>query len=351
MSANRKRIEYHEALSHLLPAQFAEVLLRLGINERFLSSTSAPQSIRASEVIQLLEQNESDGLSSLSQVMHEISWNSSCSKSEKIAETALDSHQDRAGSNLPRHAIGKQNNLIAIGPDVISNGEISGTHGRKWMIRLQEPFLVGNISSLIQFGSNFEKLKTEDKYVLFGNLGEGYELSMPPQWQKSNSDLIIEIDVQPRAPRAKASELGSDVALRERPNGKYSVELLSGNPKMIAGVARIPQILMTVLSRPKGVWKVQPESGSRVAEFYEKFCNTIHLANMLELEIARLSFISLYDAIQKQKYIPFDFIERVKAINILPEQPHAGWVEAELALDLAGYKEPWRSRIRFLIKT
>lgn len=59
-----------DALMALLPAQFEVVLLRTGIPVHYLSSASAPQAVRATEVVRYLEQQKS--LDEVSAVLSQI---------------------------------------------------------------------------------------------------------------------------------------------------------------------------------------------------------------------------------------------------------------------------------------
>lgn len=68
--ANRKKIELLERLKGLSPAQFEEVLFRLGIHPSIIPSPFAEQSLRAIRVIQRLDQ-EQDGLVRLEKTLAE----------------------------------------------------------------------------------------------------------------------------------------------------------------------------------------------------------------------------------------------------------------------------------------
>jgi hypothetical protein len=68
--------------------------------------------------------------------------------------------------------------LIAIGPEVVDNGELVGSSGKHWRLRLDH-FIIGDMATLIEWGEKFPASATGPKYILVNGLGDGRILEQP----------------------------------------------------------------------------------------------------------------------------------------------------------------------------
>lgn len=232
--------------------------------------------------------------------------------------------------------------LIALGPNIIGIGEVIGTHGRNWSIRLKDRFILGSINELARFGAEFEKFDESERYLLLEDHGEGYLLSTAPKWQKSNSEVLIDIIAEPRMERCNVHRIGRDMPLVRTDDGKYDIDF---NRDWIEGLEIVPQVMMMGLSAVKGGWRADAEHGSRVTEFQKKFGHEPILSKLIKLEIIRLAFIPRLDSIRGTKVAPFDFIERVLFVQIEKISTEDGQAQVDVALDFNGLEQTWKSSI------
>lgn len=232
--------------------------------------------------------------------------------------------------------------LVALGPNIIGIGEVIGTHGKSWSIRLNDRFVLGSLNELVRFGAEFERFDESERYMLLEDHGEGYLLSAAPKWRKSDSELLLEIIAEPRMERCNVHRIGRDVPLVRTDDGKYDMDL---SREWIEGLDVVPQALMMGLSTVKGGWRAFAEQGSRVTEFQKKFGSESILSKLIKLEIIRLAFIPRLDSFTKSKVAPFDFIERVRSVQIAKLSIEDNQAQVDVALDFNGLEQTWTSRI------
>ena len=247
----------------------------------------------------------------------------------------------RAGTHVP-HGPLYDGNLISIGSNIITAGEVEGTHGKQWSIQLQEPFLLGNIHHLIYFTSEFDRIARNERYLLLAALGDGYVIATAPKWGKNARGLYVTVEVEQRQARSDVKKLGKDMALRRTENGKYDFDLSRG---LITGIDRVQQIMMRVLTAVQGGWYVDPEHGSRITEYYKKFGVSKILECLIKSEICRLAFVPRGSSQHNQREALFDFIERVLSVQFSDQPLRDGWLEIKVELEINGFQGLWSSDI------
>jgi hypothetical protein len=215
--------------------------------------------------------------------------------------------------------------LIALGPHVIALGELTGTQGSTWRLRLDH-FVIGDTAALTKFGEELANLRSMDRFVLVNTEGDGRVISSPLSWRRDNGVVQVELQVVPRFPRIDAHDLGSDTKLVD---GDLSNELVSG-------LDRLPQHLEIVMGMMKGQEWIAGDFGSRVSEYFALYGGTPWFSRMLKLEAIRLAAIPHHDPMFKTEYTHFQCVERVLGLEVLAIQPEKDRLAIRVKLDVAG---------------
>jgi hypothetical protein len=62
--------------------------------------------------------------------------------------------------------------LVAVGPNIVGVGELLGTIGKDWSVRIDH-FVEGDLRALIDFSERFDTIDPYDRYLLDNTLGDG----------------------------------------------------------------------------------------------------------------------------------------------------------------------------------
>ena len=219
--------------------------------------------------------------------------------------------------------------LIALGPNVIALGELTGAQGSAWRLRLDH-FVVGDTAALTKLGEDFGTLRPTDRFVLINTEGDGRAISSPLTWRRDNGVVAVELQVAPRFPRIKADDLGTDIKLVD---GDLSNEVVSG-------LDLLPQRLEVVMSMMNGQEWIGGDFGSRVSEYFALYGGTPWFSRMLKLEAIRLAAIPHHDSMLKTDYTHFQCVERVLELDLLAAHPDNERLSIRVKLDVAGVG-PW----------
>jgi hypothetical protein len=102
-----------------------------------------------------------------------------------------------------------------LGASVISRGEIVEGSGPNWLVKLEEPFLIGSLGDIAKFGDEFESLPMEERYIAVQSLGAGRVLAQAPRWRSTGHAVLLEVKVNPPHPRTDARTLEPDMDIND----------------------------------------------------------------------------------------------------------------------------------------
>lgn len=224
--------------------------------------------------------------------------------------------------------------LIAIGPAVLSMGRILATKGRIWTLSIEQ-FLLGDLATLRRFADTFSEAIPEDCFVSVETDGVGRMLVDAPETDLSKG-TIITLYVAAPLPLAEAkaafdiNKRGTDIAFDLSGDEPFlpSPWPIGRGPDLIA------QKIMILLERCKGGWGIGQETGSRVAEFYEKL-GPDYITRVIAVEVIRLATVPYADSLLKRTYAVLNFVERVRSVRLLPTTS-ARYLKAAITLDVFG---------------
>jgi len=217
--------------------------------------------------------------------------------------------------------------MISLGPDIIAVGSLQGMQASKWSVHISH-FVTGSINSLVSFGESFDSRSPGDRYLLLDSFGDGRVLAIAPSWARRGTGVDLAIDVLPRFTRTAAQDLGTDLRLD---NGDITP---AGD--LISGVARVPQLVETVLGTRRGESASAPEFGSRLSEYYALYSGTPWLERLVKLEIVRMAAIPSFDPMLQMEYTQLQCVDRVLSAQILSEDLTNRRLPMHIALEVAG---------------
>lgn len=224
--------------------------------------------------------------------------------------------------------IGNDDDLIALGPDIIVVGSLSSGSDSVWEFRFTE-FLDGDLGALVSYCDAFETQPASDRYILVNELADGRSLSAPPTWRRGERGLVVTCSTSPRWPRIRAQDLGSDFKLGPDHDLLPTMETVSG-------VDAFPQKVMTCLSMGKGEWFMDRGTGSRLSEYHLLFSGSPWLDRLIRLEVIRLASIPRVDSVTKKEYLPLHCVEKVGSFSFLEDPTINDWNKVAIDLEVNG---------------
>lgn len=249
---------------------------------------------------------------------------------EKIQQMKAD-HEGRIRSEIHGTATNSPIlDFVAVGPNLVFTGELIGSEGAAWNFRIDH-FLIGDLTTLIQFSENFNRTPLYDRFVLINAIGDGRELAEAPAWKKINTGYVLSVQVLESFPRISASELPTDWAINER-NDIFAV---NGDIATVAGIDALPQKIRLCLSTLKGEMPFNPTFGTRIKEYFDLFKDSPWLPRLIKLEAIRMASIPYRDTLNSEPYTPLRCVLRVRNIEQLPDRL-GDWTPFRFNLDLEG---------------
>jgi hypothetical protein len=233
--------------------------------------------------------------------------------------------------------------LIAIGPDLVFEGELRGVDETEWLLQFRR-FVRGDLKQLVDFIDRFER-HPRDRYVLVNALGDGRVLSVAPTFSRNAYGFQLRCTISRSFPRTNAEELGSQWAV-----SSVTKDMFLDSKKNIArvsGFEALPQLLRQTLSAKRGESPFHPEFGSRIGEYFDAYRGTEMLGKFIKLDVIRLAAIPYQDKVGGQAYTPLRCVERVRNIEVLSETLIDKRLVIRLDLDVAGIGR-WRCELPIL---
>jgi hypothetical protein len=233
--------------------------------------------------------------------------------------------------------------LIAIGPDVVVVGELLGTSGREWSIRIDH-FVEGDLRSLITFSEKFDSFDVYDRYLLVNAIGDGRRVKQGPAWRKVGTSVELICDVEEGFPRIDANRLGSTLAT----NSTHDIDVVNGDLAVISGLDSLPQSIKENLSMLQGESPFHPKAGSRIKEYFDTFEGSPWLQRWVKLEVIRLASIPYRDTLLSKEYTPLQSVLHVNDVEQLDATRTGDWLKFRFLLDVQGIG-PWEQEIEIFV--
>ena len=244
----------------------------------------------------------------------------------KMAHEETIKIENRSGRGFLQHS-----DFIAIGPDIVGLGELQGSSGNNWFIRIDH-FVAGDISKLISFIENYEEQELLDRYLIVNALGDGRQLAAAPSWRKNGKSIELICPVKNRFPRKNANNLGSTFAT----NALNDIGLTNGGFAVVSGIKALPQKIRTTLSFIQGESPFFSKAGTRLKEYFDEFEDSPWLLRWLKLEVIRQSSIPLQDGTNNTESTPLECVTKVIDVVPKPNTKKGNWREIKFKLEVEG---------------
>jgi hypothetical protein len=257
------------------------------------------------------------------------------------------SHEARVGKAIREKRAASAalpgDDLVALGPHLVCTGKVVGAKGHQWKLLLTH-YVIGEIAALISFGENFSHLPPGDRYVLIDFLGDGRLMTEPPKWERTAEGLMVELDVAPDAPRTRAEELGTDLALG--PDG--DLEIKNGDLALVSGVQALPQMVQLCLWNAKGALPWATDFGHRLAEYFALYRDSPWFDRLVKLELIRLASIPYFGDVRESPDMPLRCVQRVIAVDITGPVSEKSLLPARVEFEVAGVGR-WNSAVSLYV--
>lgn len=237
-----------------------------------------------------------------------------------------DDRLPRADQARPR---GERCSLIALGPNVVAEGERIGGGGGHWTLRIYR-FLLGDDSALGQVGNRYAHVAPDEHFVVLSEPAEARAVTNSVSWKWEGAYCELQVPValpQPRRPVKYLESLDVDTMLEVR------------------GVPAGATTLHIWLGTAAGGWNGQDRVGSWMAHWWRVASLLQHRSELLRMEIVRLANVPrVMNNYTGEFFAPLDFVERVVSITLLPNEQEEDYVWAEIEVLMAG-GGPWKGRV------
>ncbi|MFH1728426.1 MAG: toll/interleukin-1 receptor domain-containing protein [Pseudomonadota bacterium] len=227
-----------------------------------------------------------------------------------------------------------KNRLLALGKDVIADGNKIGGTGNEWNIEIKK-FYKGSIADIGRFSENINEISKHNCYIILNSEGAGRLLKSPIQWYEKNDKYYINISVEKEFQRQNVISIGVDLDI---------TNIL----KMINGLDRIPQMLQMSLGVKRGEALFSEDRGSDISDYFARWGMSKMFEALIKLEISRLASIPYEDNVSKKQYTPLRCVNRVIDVKLISDEPIDNKIIAEIELELNGHGN-WKKEIELFI--
>ncbi|WP_415422331.1 hypothetical protein ACMHYR_21065 [Serratia marcescens] len=228
-----------------------------------------------------------------------------------------------------------ENDIVAIGPDIIALGLIIRSASEGLRIRLSH-FVSGSIRDLLALQQNFSKWSPERRYVLCNELGFGGLLNEPPVIERVNNSYEIQLALQKQVMRQDA---------------RTEISTMCHNTlKRISGIEAFIQIFENVLSMAQGSWFTDLSLGSDMSDLYWRYRGSPWFKTLAMMEMIRLSSIPRLNKSQQTPTTPFLVVNRVNNVEIPSFELVDQKLEILVDFDLEGIGQ-WKHILSVFIST
>ena len=221
--------------------------------------------------------------------------------------------------------------LIAVGPDIVGVGELLGTSGKEWSVRIDH-FVEGDLRALIDFSERFDAIDPYHRYLLDTSLGDGRQLAKGPTWRRVGASIELNCTVDERFPRVDVHKLGQTMAT----NAANDLFIANGNIALVSGLDSLPQRIKNSLSMLQGESPLHPRAGSRLKEYFDAFEQSPWLQHWVKLEVVRLACIPYYDRAQQKAYPLVPSVLQVLEVEQITPGRATQWQDFRFKLNVEG---------------
>lgn len=235
-----------------------------------------------------------------------------------------------AATNSPSHeptrATTRPRSLIALGPDVVAEGERVAASGSMWTVRLDR-FIMGSVSDLTRLADRDTEYSAGDRCVVLGETSEARPLVGDLNWSTEAGIMVLRLPVGPASPRQSVAGLKdmdprSLKTVRDAAAGATRLQCWLGTP-----VGMLEKGVGTWMPR----WLKVGELATRVDD-------------LARMEVARLSFVSRRDDVSGDTYTPLDIVGEVLSLQTRPEDGDAELLPMDVEVRFVG-GGPWKGTI------
>ncbi|QSR49156.1 hypothetical protein [Aeromonas veronii] len=254
--------------------------------------------------------------------------------------------EEQAYNNLKyqeRYTFEDNSTLIAIGLRIVVNGHWEFAAKNEWRFKLAS-YLKGSKYELDKYISNFDKINTEEKFVLVESQGDARKIKEPIRiLYGENGKISLVVKVEDKYQPIDPNFSGSDFAIGD--DGDLCLE--NGDIRIISGVDAAIQHLTTATSTVYGEWFADPTMGSFVSEYYRDYHDNLHtLSRLIKLEFIRLSLIPTSD--NEYSKPALGFINRIDKVTINSSDLTEHRLKVHVELEW-GNHERWSGDVRLWI--
>ncbi|STQ72726.1 Uncharacterised protein [Hafnia alvei] len=228
-----------------------------------------------------------------------------------------------------------ENNIVAIGPDIIALGHIIRSAPEGLRIRLSH-FVSGSVRDLWALQQNFSRWSPERRYVLCNELGFGGLLNQPPVIERVNSSYEIQLALQKQVIRQDA---------------RAGISTMCPNTlKRISGIEAFTQIFENILGTAQGTWFTNLSLGSDMSDLYWRYRGSPWFKSLAMMEMIRMSSIPRLNKSQQTPTTPFLIVNRVNNVEIPSFELVDQKLEILVDFDLEGIGQ-WKHTLSVFIST
>ncbi len=228
-----------------------------------------------------------------------------------------------------------ENNIVAIGPDIIALGHIIRSAPEGLRIRLSH-FVSGSVRDLWALQQNFSRWSPERRYVLCNELGFGGLLNQPPVIERVNSSYEIQLALQKQVIRQDA---------------RAGISTMCPNTlKRISGIEAFIQIFENILGTAQGTWFTNLSLGSDMSDLYWRYRGSPWFKSLAMMEMIRMSSIPRLNKSQQTPTTPFLIVNRVNNVEIPSFELVDQKLEILVDFDLEGIGQ-WKHTLSVFIST
>lgn len=221
----------------------------------------------------------------------------------------------------------RSNDLIALGDQILAEGELTSTRNGLWVLRLHR-FIIGGPLELANLTERFDQTPLRHRYVIVHSTGQGRTLAAAPSWRRDRDCFDVEAAVTSTVEKENTRSL-RDVSLETF--------------RDVEGIEAAIERIRCRLSQQDGDLEfdsIGRQLGSRLRRLCERVGSADRLDELIKLELIRLSTVPIDDA----GVTPLGFISHVEAASITHRDPHLGLVRVAFTLSLEGIG-PWCGEI------
>ncbi|HDR2473716.1 TPA: hypothetical protein QCI26_003433 [Enterobacter soli] len=228
-----------------------------------------------------------------------------------------------------------ENNIVAIGPDIIALGHIIRSAPEGLRIRLSH-FASGSVRDLWALQQNFSRWSPERRYVLCNEIGFGGLLNEPPVIERVNNSYEIQLALQKQILQQDA---------------RSGISIMCPNTlKRISGIEAFIQIFENILGTAQGTWFTNLSLGSDMSDLYWRYRGSPWFKSLAMMEMIRMSSIPRLNKNQQTPTTPFLIVNRVNNVEIPSFELIDQKLEILVDFDLEGIGQ-WKHTLSVFIST